>query len=187
MSRPTSSKRVFITLGSNIEPEKHLPAAVYLLADQPGVEVVAVSRVYRTAPINAEGEVDPEQADYLNAAVLIETTLPLMTLKKEILRNIEARLGRVRTPDKYAARTIDLDVALYGEEVLGLVIEEPDGSREIVFPDPQITRFAHVALPLADLDPEFEHPVTGETLAEIAARFKDSPGIEVDPLTVNLE
>jgi 2-amino-4-hydroxy-6-hydroxymethyldihydropteridine diphosphokinase len=176
---------VFITLGSNIEPERNLPAAVRLLADHEGITVLRVSRVYRSPAIGADGKVNPDQQDFLNAAVLIETNLPILKLKKNILRQIEAQLERVRTKDKYAARTIDLDIALFGNDTLGLIIEEPDGSGETVFPDPDITRFAHVALPLADLDPDFVHPLTGETLGEIGARFGDAEGIEVYDLRLS--
>lgn len=170
---------VFITLGSNIDADKNLPAAVRLLADHEGITVRRVSRVYRSPAVGADGKVNPDQDDFLNAAVLIDTDLPILKLKKNILRQIEAQLERVRTKDKFAPRTIDLDIALFGSDTLGLIIEEPDGSGETVFPDPDITRFAHVALPLADLDPAFEHPLTGEALGVIAARFADAEGIEV--------
>jgi 2-amino-4-hydroxy-6-hydroxymethyldihydropteridine diphosphokinase len=175
---------VFVTLGSNIAPEENIPAALDLLAQEPGLDVRAVSRVYRSHAVGADGSVNPEQADFLNAAALVETDLSIPTLKKDILRRIEAQLDRVRTPDKFAPRTIDLDIVLYGDEVLGLIIEDFEGGKEIVFPDPDITRFAHVALPIADLDPGFVHPVTGETLAAIADRFRDTPGISVDALTL---
>ncbi len=181
-SKQQPTKQVFITLGSNIDPDKNLKLAVMLLADEAGIDVTGVSRVYRTPPINARGEIDPTQDDYLNAALLIETALPIMTLKKEVLRRIEARLERIRTQDKYAPRTIDLDIVLYGDEVLGLIIEEPEGGKELIFPDPDITRLAHVALPVADLAPDFVHPVTGRTLEEIARRFDDAEGITVEPL-----
>jgi 2-amino-4-hydroxy-6-hydroxymethyldihydropteridine diphosphokinase len=173
---------VFVTLGSNIMPEHNLPAAVEMLAHEPGLDVRAVSRVYRSPAVGADGSINPDQEDFLNAAVLVETDLSIPTLKKDILRRIEAQLDRVRTPDKFAPRTIDLDIVLYGDEVLGLIIEDFEGGKEMLFPDPDITRFAHVALPLADIDPGFVHPVTGETLAMIAGRFRDAPGITIDPL-----
>lgn len=170
---------VFITLGSNIEPEKNLPAALRLLGQHEGIHIRRVSRVYRSPAVGADGEVSMDQEDFLNAAVLVETDLPILKLKKSVLRQIEAQLERVRTQDKFAPRTIDLDIALFGNETLGLIIEEPDGSGETVFPDPDITRFAHVALPLADLDSEFVHPLTGETLGSIAERFVGATGIKV--------
>ncbi len=168
---------VFITLGSNVEPERHLSRAAYLLGERFAIR--AVSRVYQTAPLDASGHVS-DQPPFLNAAVLIDLDedLPPATLKYDVLRPLEARLGRVRSADKFAARTIDLDVALYGD----LVLDDPEG--RITLPDPDILTRAHVALPLADLAPGFVHPTTGHTLAEIAARLASQPGITIHPLTL---
>lgn len=160
------SAQVFVTLGSNIEPEKNLPEAVRLLAER--VMLLRASRVFRSAPVGSEG-----QPDFLNAAVLVETDLPPYNLKFNALRDIEQQLGRVRSADKFAARTIDLDLALYGD----LVLDDPQGG--LTLPDPDILTRAHIALPLADLDPDFVHPVSGETLGQIAVRLRDTPAIQV--------
>jgi len=176
------TNRVFITLGSNIEAARNLDHAVRLLADEAELEVVRVSRVYRSKPINAQGAINPDQDDFLNAAVLIETDLAILDLKQRILRRIEQRLERVRTQDKFAPRTIDLDIVLYGNDVLGLLIEEIDDEGDMLHPDMDALQHAHVALPLGDLDPDFVHPLTGETLGQIAIRLEGSDGIEVDPL-----
>jgi 7,8-dihydro-6-hydroxymethylpterin-pyrophosphokinase len=82
-------------------------------------------------------------------------------------------LGRIRTSDPNAPRTIDLDIALAGELVLA------DRKSGIDIPDPEILTRAHVALPLADLAPDAVHPVTGETLSEIAEGFRAEAGIRV--------
>ena len=161
--------RVFVTLGSNINPVANLQAAVAQLRAHDAVTVVALSPVYETRPV---GTVD--QANFLNAAVLIETSLPVSALKSSVLQPIEQSLGRVRTEDKNAARTIDLDIALFNHEVLDLA------SRHI--PDPVILRYPHVGVPLADVAPYYIHPETGQTLAEIAreltaARGSHSAGI----------
>ena len=91
------------------------------------------------------------QPPFFNAAALIETDLAPGALKEALLA-IEDSLGRVRTADKYAPRPIDLDIALYGQHILGL------NGRHI--PDPD--------LPLADVAPDWLHPELGLTLAEIA-------------------
>jgi len=153
--------RAFVTLGSNIEPEANLAAAVRSLREQAEVEVVAVSPVYQTAPV---GTLD--QADFLNAAVLLRTGLSAEALKAQVLAPIEAALGRVRTADKNAARTIDLDIALFNYEV-------SEAGRRI--PDPDVLIYPHVALPLADIAPYYVHPESGETLAEIAERMTRTP------------
>jgi len=167
-NRVPMAERIFITIGSNIDPERHLPEAVKRLAGE--IRVVGVSRVYETAPVGATGP------NFLNAAVMAETDTPPALFKFGLLRPIEALLGRVRTDDKNAPRTIDLDIALYGQ----LTLDDPRNG--IRLPDPDILTRAHVALPLADLDPNFVHPVTGETLGRIAARFKNTPGVSLHPL-----
>ncbi|MBN1200564.1 MAG: 2-amino-4-hydroxy-6-hydroxymethyldihydropteridine diphosphokinase [Anaerolineae bacterium] len=166
-----TSNPVFITLGSNIAPEENLPRAVRLLAQR--VTIKAVSRVYETPPIDASGQVNPDQGAFLNAAVLVETNLPPGALKLDVLRAIESRLGRVRSADKFAPRPIDLDIALYGDRVIN------DPAARITIPDPDSLTRAHVALPLADLAPGFAHPVTGQPLAAIAAPFAGQAGIIV--------
>jgi 7,8-dihydro-6-hydroxymethylpterin-pyrophosphokinase len=100
------------------------------------------------------------------------------------LLRIERRLGRKRTADKFAPRPIDLDIVLYGEHVLGLVIEHSDGQTEMIIPARDTLMHAYVALPLADLAPDFVHPLTGETLGQIAARFVADPRISHYPMTL---
>ena len=117
--------------------------------------LVAVSPVYETTPVGST-----EQPNFLNAAALVETDLAAAELKIQALQVIEGQLGRVRTEDKNAPRTIDLDIALFGDQVLDL------GPRHI--PDPDILRYPHIAVPLADLAPTMRHPEDGRTLLEIA-------------------
>ena len=145
--------RVVIALGSNIAPEANLREAVQRLAAR--VHVIAVSPVYETKPV---GKTD--QPDFLNAAALIETERGAAELKDQVLSEIEHELGRVRTADKNAPRTIDLDIILYGDQVLEF------GGRHI--PDPDLLRYPHVAAPAADVAPAYRHPETGQTLRQIA-------------------
>jgi 2-amino-4-hydroxy-6-hydroxymethyldihydropteridine diphosphokinase len=145
--------RVFVALGSNIEPERNLKRAVRELAERTGL--VEVSPVYETAPVGKE-----DQANFLNAAAVIRTAHSAEALKREVLSEIEQALGRVRTEDKNAPRTIDLDIALFDYEVLEI------GHRHV--PDPDIAEYAHIAVPLADVAPYYVHPETGRALQEIA-------------------
>ena len=87
------------------------------------------------------------------------------------MRSIEAELGRIRTQDKYAARTIDLDIALYGDEV----INEP----ELVIPDPDIQKRRFIAIPLLELNPSLVLPDTGEQISslDIIKSGKDLEGL----------
>jgi 2-amino-4-hydroxy-6-hydroxymethyldihydropteridine diphosphokinase len=145
--------RVLVALGSNIEPEANLQRAVQRLAAR--TQLVAVSSVYETLPV---GKTD--QPNFLNAAALIETEHEPAELKGHVLGEIEQELGRIRTSDRNAPRTIDLDITLYDERIL------ESGSRHI--PDPDLLEHPHVAVPAADVVPMYRHPETGQTLREIA-------------------
>lgn len=155
-------RTALLTLGSNIEPERNMVAALDAIDERFGVEVV--SSVYEADPVGAPG-----MPRFLNAAVRIRTAVSPRDLKFRVIRPLERRLGRVRTEDPNAPRTIDIDLAA----VEGLVIEGED----LRLPDPDILTRAHLALPLADVAPAFEHPTEGLTLGEIAARFGEVPGI----------
>lgn len=148
--------KVFVILGSNIDKENNLPAAVRLL--QKRCRVVAISSVYETLPMGTL-----EQANFFNAAVLLETPLDAATLKAQVLGSIEKKLKRQRSADKNAPRTIDVDIVLFNDEVFEY------GHRRV--PDPDLAKFAHVAVPVAELAPDGSHPETGEPLATIATRL----------------
>ena len=179
MSNLPEPVRVFITLGSNIAPETNVRRAVFMLRQNHHLALCAASRVYESAPVNAAGMIAPDQPVFLNAALLIETDYyTAFSLKYNALRFIELCLGRVRVADKFAPRPIDLDIALYSDQVID--------SPYITVPDPDILTRAHVALPLADLAPDFKHPITGQTLAAIAALFRAMGDIRArDDLVLN--
>jgi 2-amino-4-hydroxy-6-hydroxymethyldihydropteridine diphosphokinase len=145
--------RVFVLIGSNIDKERNLPAAVRLLR---GHGLVGVGTAYETLPVGTG-----HPAAFLNAAAELLTDLAPESFKREVCGAIEKALGRVRDPgDRNAPRTIDMDIALWNDavmEVLGTPV-----------PDPDILRYLHAALPLADLAPDLRHPVDGRTLASIA-------------------
>ncbi|MEJ2208074.1 MAG: 2-amino-4-hydroxy-6-hydroxymethyldihydropteridine diphosphokinase [Anaerolineae bacterium] len=154
-----------MALGSNIQPERYLPQAVQRLAER--TRLLAVSRVYQSQPV---GRTD--QPAFLNAAVLVETGLGPEEFKAQVLKEIERELGRVRTADENAPRTIDLDLALWNDEVLEV------GRRRI--PDPDIVRRPFIARPLADLAPHYRHPQEDRSLLEIAQGLRDE-GLERRP------
>lgn len=152
----------FISLGSNIQPAHNLARAVSLLRQQ--ADVLAVSHAYRTPPQGFH-----DQADFLNCAVQLRTPLTPFALKHEVLAQIERELKRVRDPNnKNAPRTIDLDISLWNNDILDY------GEKPWHIPDSDILRFAHVAVPLAEIAPDYLHPLDGHTLAHIAARFADA-------------
>ncbi len=153
--------RAVVILGSNIDKERNLPAAVRLLSGM--VEIIDVSGVYETAP---KGLL--EQPRFFNAAILVHTDLTPAQLKDGPLAAVERRLGRHRVTEKNAPRTIDLDIVLYDDEVMTYT---PGDGRARRLPDADLLRFAHCALPVADLLPDIPHPETGEPLQTIAARL----------------
>jgi len=143
---------VVVMLGSNIEPERNLPLAVDELGSLG--RIVAVSSVWQTAAIG-----DTNQADFCNAAVLLETLLSAEDLLSR-LRAIEDRLGRIRDPrNKNAARKIDLDLAvLPGKQ--GMIAGK-------TFPDPDIVARVFLAVPLAEVDSQFRLP-DGRCIRDVA-------------------
>lgn len=142
----------FIAVGSNIEPEQNLLTALDRLKAK--VPVKAVSTVYRTEPVGR-----PEQPSFLNGVWKILTPLPPRALKFDVLRPLEAALGRVRSEDRYAPRTIDLDILLYGNAV----IREPG----LEIPDPDLCRRPFLAAGVLELAPGLVLPDTGEPLHEL--------------------
>jgi 2-amino-4-hydroxy-6-hydroxymethyldihydropteridine diphosphokinase len=144
----------YLALGSNIEPEHHLREAVKRLAEYG--EVRAASTVWETAPVGFAG-----QPNFLNAAVLLATPLTAQALRAEVIPALEAALGRVRTENKSGPRTLDIDLVLFNREVLDL------GRHHL--PDPNIAVRPFVAIPLAEIAPDYVHPETGQTLRAMAA------------------
>jgi len=159
-----SVARAFIGIGSNINPEQNVRRALRLLAKR--VRVTGVSTVYRTAALGRPG--DPS---FYNCVVEVETQIPPEDLKRKVLRRIEAELGRSRTDDKYAPRTIDLDVLLYNDVVMN--------QGGLVLPDPEIAKRPFLAIPLHELRPALTLPDTGGRVADIAAAFA---GHDMQPL-----
>jgi 2-amino-4-hydroxy-6-hydroxymethyldihydropteridine diphosphokinase len=156
-----------VTLGSNVRPVKHVRWAVREL--DRAIGVARVSTAYQAEPVGAPGT-----PTFLNAAVAIRTDLTPGDLKYRVLRPIEARLGRERTFDPNAPRTIDIDIAMIGD------LEIADDHLAIRVPDPDIARYAHLAFPLRDLDPGLRHPAFDASLAEIAASL-DAGGVVPRP------
>ena len=136
-----------LSLGSNLQPQQHLHAAVEALRARFGA--IAVSPDYRTAAVGFDGQ------DFLNNAVAIETDLPLQTLD-DWLHALEDAHGRDRSGPRFSDRTLDIDVVFYGD----LIVEGPGHLR---IPRPEL-RHAFVLKPLADIAPDFRDPVSGLTL-----------------------
>ena len=148
--------QVCLLLGSNIEPEKYLVLGVDLLRGQ--VKIIRVSSVWETPAVGASGP------DFLNLALLAITTLDAAPFKEKIIRPLEAQLGRVRSADKNASRTIDIDIILFDGKLL----------------DPDLWRFAHRAVPVAEILPDFRSE-QGDLLKDVAAKLTETTRIRLKP------
>lgn len=149
--------QVCLLLGSNIAPEVHLPRAVALLAEC--FPVQRVSQAWETPAVGSDGP------NFINAAVLVKTSLDPLTIKEQILRPLESRLGRVRTSDKNAPRTIDIDVMVWDGQPLAT----------------DIAQYAHIAVPMADLLPHAALGAGGEPLYRTAERLLQRDQIRSRP------
>ncbi len=144
--------RAYVSVGSNIEPVRHLRLALAELRRCFGP--LLMSGVYRNRAEGFEGE------DFLNMVVGFDTTAEPGEVIDE-LEHIHRLAGRVRGAQPFASHTLDLDLILYGDRVdAGLRLPRSD-----------VTRYGFVLGPLAEIAPLLRHPVSGETMAELWARF----------------
>ena len=163
--------RAFIGVGSNIAPEDNIRKALRQLAQS--VNLVSISTFYREPAIGR-----PQDPDFYNGVVEIDTDLPPAELKWAVLRPSEAALGRSRSTDKYAARTIDLDLLLYGDSVIS--------SDELTLPDPDIFTRAFIAVPLYEIAPTLVLTGFGIPIREIAGRLATQPMRPMHEFTMQL-
>lgn len=146
--------RAFVGIGSNVEPAENVEKAIRLLST--AVEVRGISTVYLTEAVGRPG-----QPPYYNCVAEIETDVMPVELKQQVLRRIEKELGRVRSNDRYAARTIDLDLVLYDQLVMA--------AEDLTLPDPNIVRRPFLAIPLHELAPDLQLPGSDLRMSDIAA------------------
>jgi len=158
--------RAHILIGSNVHKKTNYPKALRRL--RAIGTVLAASSVYETAPVGRPGA-----ESFYNGVALLETELDAHALKRA-LRITETQLGRVRTADPYAPRTIDLDLVLFNQDIID--------AGDVHVPDPLILRRPFLALALAEVSPRYVHPADGRTLAEIARDFgKHLSGVRLEP------
>jgi len=148
--------KAYLSLGSNQDPERHLPQALAELRARFGP--MLVSPAYRTP---AEGFEGP---DFLNCAAVIDTDLDPITLDAW-LHALEDAHGRRRDQPRFSSRPLDIDIVFYD----ALVLKGP-GNLEI--PRPEL-RHAFVLKPLSDIAPDFRDPVSGQRLASLWRRHPD--------------
>ena len=166
MEASTGAVTVLLSLGGNVEPERHLRTALDELRARFGQ--VVVSPAYRTAAVGFDG------APFINNAAMLRTTESLDALEAW-LHALEDRHGRDRSGPRLSDRTLDVDVVFHGDRVLR------EGAR-VRIPRPEL-KHAFVLKPLADIAPDFVDPVSGRTLRDLwrAHPAHDDP-FEVVPL-----
>lgn len=158
--------RVYLSLGSNLEPARYLRAAIDELRARFGA--LAVSPAYRSKSVGFDG------ADFVNLAVGLDTELSPEALN-DWLHALEDRHGRRRDVPRYSDRTLDVDIVLYDD-----LVRQGEGHLDI--PRKEL-RHAFVLKPIADIAPELRHPLTGQTMAALWSSFPaDSEPLVVEPL-----
>ena len=119
--------------------------------------IEAASSVWETPPEGGQG------GNFLNAVVSVQTSMGIEDLRNNVLRPIEARLGRVRTSDPNSPRTIDMDILIYDHQVV----------------DESIWESAYICVPLAEICPGYTHPESGLVLKDIAVRMRHTAPIRL--------
>jgi 2-amino-4-hydroxy-6-hydroxymethyldihydropteridine diphosphokinase len=145
---------VFVAAGSNIEPVAHLRRALLELSRH--YPRLRCSTAYRNAPVGFAGE------DFINLVIAFETDDDVHTVLRH-LHEAESACGRERTAPKWAPRSMDLDILMYGSTV--------SGAPGLVLPRPDLARRAYMLRPMAELAPDLVHPGLGRTMRELWHAF----------------
>ena len=156
--------QVYVSIGSNIEREEMIRSCIAALSDSFGD--LTRSSVYESISVGFEGE------NFLNMVVGFQADDPQQLITK--LRQIEKDHGRTREEKKYASRTLDLDLLLFGDQDLH--------DKGIDVPRDEITRYAFVLGPLAELIPEAVHPITCKTFIDMWSEFCVERPTEADSI-----
>jgi 2-amino-4-hydroxy-6-hydroxymethyldihydropteridine diphosphokinase len=143
-------KTVYLSIGSNVEPEQHIRSCLRALALE--FNSLDVSPIYRNP---AEGFIGD---DFLNLVVGLQTNDNAPEIARK-LNTIENLLGRVRVGEKFGPRTLDIDILLFGEEVIEF--------GKYAFPRKELVKYPFMLKPLVDVAPDLKHPVTREYFRNI--------------------
>ncbi|RYZ96377.1 MAG: 2-amino-4-hydroxy-6-hydroxymethyldihydropteridine diphosphokinase [Sphingobacteriaceae bacterium] len=150
---------IFLLLGSNLGNRQQFLQQAIQHIENDIAQVIKISSVYETQSWGNEGA-----PDYLNQVVLIEAQLPAAEVLKSILA-IENELGRERR-EKWGSRVIDIDILFYGDSI----IDEPG----LHIPHPRLHERSFTLAPLAEIAPDFIHPILNKTILHIKTDLKDA-------------
>jgi len=147
-------KNIFISLGSNLEnPRMQIEKSIAAMRVLPQTNLIKTSSLYQNAPMCSQ-----DQPDFINAVAQLETTLTPTELLDH-LNQIESDQGRVREGERWGSRTIDLDILLYGDEIIQ--------TKRLTIPHYGLKERAFVLYPLAEIAPDLKLP-SGESVVELA-------------------
>ena len=154
-------KKVFIGIGSNLgDSRKNCIEAIDRINDHPDCEVLKVSSFYSTEPVGVA-----DQNWFTNAVTVIGTTLESEVLIKALL-DIEKEMGRIRTGSRWEARTIDLDILMFGDDIINKI--------NLTVPHPLMHKRRFVMAPITEIEPEKIHPVLGKKMMQILAEIPEA-------------
>jgi len=162
--------RVFVAVGSNLDPEENVRRALRLLDGEVGI--LGVSTFYRTPALGR-----PEDPPYVNGVVEVGDSLGPRDLKT-LLQRTEQALGRTRSDDRYAPRPMDLDLLLYGDQV--------SSSEGLMLPHPDIRERRFVTLPLLELAPDLTLPDSSTALRSVVGSLPPHPMEPLHDFTTRL-
>lgn len=151
------SHLAYLSLGSNIEPENNLAKAIQLLQQRGTIE--KISNVWESKSFGAPGP------NYLNACIRFMIPLEQNALKEQILLPLERSLGRKREDNRFAPRTMDIDILIFDNQPC----------------DDRYWEKAFVVVPLSEIYPTFQNPLTHEPILETAARLRKKIWLEARP------
>jgi 2-amino-4-hydroxy-6-hydroxymethyldihydropteridine diphosphokinase len=159
------NEEIFIALGSNMgDREGNLLKALAAVAKLPVTRITALSPFYDTEPVGGVC-----QDNFLNAVMRLSSALGPQELLTALLQIESSLFGRMRNLH-WGPRSIDLDILFYGSEIIN---NPPD----LLLPHPRIQERRFVLAPLADIAPEFIHPVCGKSVGELLASLTQSGGV----------
>ncbi|KID04332.2 2-amino-4-hydroxy-6-hydroxymethyldihydropteridine diphosphokinase [Hafnia alvei] len=153
--------RVYIALGSNLaNPLHQVQSALNALTELPQTTLIVTSSLYRTPPHGPQ-----DQPDYLNAVVALDTDLSAENLLDHT-QKIELEHGRVRKDERWGPRTLDLDILLFGDEIIN--------TERLTVPHYDMKNRQFMLYPLAEIAPELHFP-SGESLQSVIAQLGAEP------------
>ena len=147
----------YLNLGSNIQPETNLRKALQLLPEY--------GKVQHDSSVWESEAVGSPAPNFLNVCVKFKSTFSQTSLKDQVIKNIELKLGRIRSADKFAPRTIDIDIVIFDD----------------VFLNKDSWKLGYVIVPLAEIYPDYRNPETRETVSEIATRLRRGAWLKARP------